>query len=110
MLDSAVRLVTPPSGKLMKKALVAALTLYTCTAGFASSLVTNRLDDPKAVYVTAPTMAGDSSVALQEAIDKASGTGREGIVFVPEGRYAITRTVHLWPGVRLIGYGATRPA
>ena len=46
---------------------------------------------------------------MQAAIDKASGTGREGIVFVPAGRYTVTRTVYLWPGVRLIGYGATRP-
>ena len=30
-------------------------------------------------------------------------------MFVPAGRYTLTRTVFLWPGVRLIGYGATRP-
>jgi hypothetical protein len=30
-------------------------------------------------------------------------------VFVPAGRYTMTRSVFLWPGVRLIGYGATRP-
>ena len=93
----------------MKKALIAALTLCACGTAFASSLITNRLDDPKAVYVNAPATAGDSSAALQEAIDKASGTGREGIVFIAEGRYAITRTLYLWPGVRLIGYGAARP-
>jgi hypothetical protein len=93
----------------MKKAVFATVTLCACATAFASSLITRRLDDPKAVYVNAPTTAGDSSAALQEAIDKASGTGREGIVFIPEGRYAITRTVYLWPGVRLIGYGAARP-
>jgi hypothetical protein len=93
----------------MKKAVFATVTLCACATAFASSLITRRLDDPKAIYVNAPTTAGDSSAALQEAIDKASGTGREGIVFIPEGRYAITRTVYLWPGVRLIGYGAARP-
>src|SRR4051795_13058765 len=82
-------------GKPMKKALVAALTLCACATGFASSLITNRLDDPKAVYMKSPAAADDSSAELQEAIDKASGTGREGIVFIPEGRYAITRTVYL---------------
>jgi len=30
-------------------------------------------------------------------------------VFVPSGRYRITHTVYLWRGVRLIGYGRTRP-
>ena len=28
---------------------------------------------------------------------------------MPAGSYILTRTVYLWPGVRLIGYGATRP-
>jgi Pectate lyase superfamily protein len=67
------------------------------------------LDDPKAIYVDPPATNADSSAALQAAIDKASGTAREGIVLVPAGRYIITRTIYLWPGVRLIGYGATRP-
>ena len=76
---------------------------------FAASVITTRLEDPKAIYVDAPATTADSSAALQAAIDKASGTGREGIVFIPMGRYTLTRTVYLWPGVRLIGYGATRP-
>ena len=54
-------------------------------------------------------MGADSSAALQSAIDRASGTGREGIVFIAAGRYTLTHTVHLWPGVRLIGYGTSRP-
>jgi hypothetical protein len=51
----------------------------------------------------------DDTAAIQAAIDKAKGNAREGIVFVPAGRYRLTRTVYLWPGVRLIGYGSTRP-
>ena len=92
----------------MKKTVLAVVILCLCQTAFAASVITTRLDDPKAVYVDAP-VAGDNSGALQAAIDKASGTGREGIVFIPEGRYAITRTIYLWPGVRLIGYGSTRP-
>ena len=93
----------------MKKAALAAVILCFCTAAFATSVIATRLDDSKAIYVDAPATNADSSAALQAAIDKASGTGREGIVFVPAGRYTITRTVYLWPGVRLIGYGVTRP-
>lgn len=92
----------------MKKALCAAIALCLCPAAFAASVITTRLDDPKAIYVQGPSST-DSSAELQAAIDRASGTGREGIVFVPEGRYTIARTVYLWPGVRLIGYGAARP-
>ncbi len=93
----------------MKKAALAAVTLYLCQAAFAASVITTRLEDPKAIYVDTPARNADSSAALQAAIDKASGNGREGIVFVPTGRYNITRTICLWPGVRLIGYGSTRP-
>ena len=46
---------------------------------------------------------------LQAAIDKLQESKGEGIVFVPQGRYRITRTIYLWPGVRLIGYGSERP-
>jgi len=93
----------------MKKAALAAVTLCFCPVVFAASVITTRLEDPKAIYVDVPATTADGSAALQAAIDKASGSGREGIVFVPTGRYTITRTVYLWPGVRLIGYGATRP-
>jgi sugar lactone lactonase YvrE len=33
----------------------------------------------------------------------------QGIVFVPAGRYRLSRTIYIWPGIRLIGFGATRP-
>jgi sugar lactone lactonase YvrE len=33
----------------------------------------------------------------------------QGIVFVPSGRYRLSRTIYIWPGIRLIGFGATRP-
>jgi Pectate lyase superfamily protein/SMP-30/Gluconolactonase/LRE-like region len=93
----------------MKIAVLAAVTLCFCPTAFAASVITTRLEDPKAIYLDAPATAADSSAPLQAAIDKASGTGREGIVFIPTGRYSITRTIYLWPGVRLIGYGANRP-
>ncbi|RXD05921.1 gluconolaconase [Sphingomonas sp. UV9] len=52
----------------------------------------------------------DDTVALQLAIDTAArATGGEGIVFLPAGRYRISRTVFIWPGVRLFGIGKTRP-
>jgi sugar lactone lactonase YvrE len=110
MLDSAAgcAAVLPVNG--MKRTLLsAALTFYLCAGAFAASVITTRLDDPMAVYLDAPAATGDSSAVLQASIDRAAGTGREGIVFVAAGRYMLTRTVYLWPGVRLIGYGETRP-
>lgn len=95
--------------RAVHKILLCALVLVYAPAIFASSNITTRPDDPRAVYLDPPPANADSSAALQAAIDKAEGTGREGIVFIPEGRYTITRTIYLWPGVRLIGYGAPRP-
>jgi len=81
----------------------------------ASSVFTARLDDPRAVYLDAPELGAqgdgqaDESGRIQAAIDKAESSAREGIVFVPSGRYRLTRTIYVWPGVRVIGFGATRP-
>ena len=97
----------------MKKALLLALAPALVLAPFslhAQSVFTTRLDDPSAVYVsTHADGQTDNTAALQSAIDQAAGTGREGIVFIPAGRYRLTHTLYIWPGVRLFGYGATRP-
>ncbi len=99
----------------MKKSMLCALLLSVASFASASSVFTTRLDDPKAVYLTPQEFGahadgvGDDTEAIQAAIDKAEGGVHEGIVFIPSGRYRLTRTVYLWPGVRLIGYGATRP-
>ena len=74
-----------------------------------------RLDDPNAVYLTHDQFPvrgdgnADDSAAIQAAIDKTQETTGEGILFIPEGRYRVTRTIYVWPGVRLIGYGEKRP-
>jgi len=95
--------------------LLVTLLLGASSVASAASVMTTRLDDPKAVYLTAPEFdvhgdgKADDSAAIQAAIDKAEGNAREGIVFVPSGHYRLTRTVYVWPGVRIFGYGATRP-
>ncbi|MEI9927536.1 MAG: glycosyl hydrolase family 28-related protein [Sphingomonas sp.] len=67
-------------------------------------------DDPRAVRVAgAGDGRADDSAALQSAIDRAAAPGGGGIVFVPAGRYRISRTLFVWPGVRVFGVGATRP-
>lgn len=80
---------------------------------WAASYYTTRLNDPKAVYLDAFGARGDGvaddSEALQRAIDKVYETVVQGIVFVQEGRYRLTKTVYVWPSIRVIGYGAKRP-
>ena len=80
-----------------------------------ASVYTERIDDPKAQYLTQREFSvhadgkGDDTDALQAAIDKVQETTGEGVLFIPEGRYRITHTVYVWPGIRVIGYGAQRP-
>ena len=100
----------------MKKCLLyAAILLVVPSHARAASVLTTRLDDPKAVYLTEHDFGAhadgraDDSAPIQAAIDRAENHAREGIVFVPAGRYRLTRTIYVWPGVRLFGYGATRP-
>lgn len=65
--------------------------------------------DPSAVIVRgAGDGRADDTAALQQAIDAAAKDGG-GIVFVPSGRYRISRTVLLRSGVRVFGVGKTRP-
>jgi hypothetical protein len=52
---------------------------------------------------------GDDAPALQAAIDLVLKQSRNGIVFIPEGIYRLGKTVYLWSGIRLIGFGAKRP-
>jgi sugar lactone lactonase YvrE len=80
-----------------------------------TSLYPVRLEDPGAVYLTAdqfPVAAdgvADDSDALQRAIDQVAARNQAGVLFVPRGIYRFGKTVYVWPGVRLIGYGEKRP-
>jgi hypothetical protein len=51
----------------------------------------------------------DDSAALQQAINTVQEQTNQGILFVPAGRYRLTRTIYIWPGIRLIGFGSVRP-
>lgn len=80
-----------------------------------SSVYPLRLNDPAAVYLTPNHFLvradgkADASAAIQQAIDRVQETTGQGIVFILSGRYRITRTIFVWPRIRLIGYGPTRP-
>ena len=79
------------------------------------SVYTERIDDPLAVYFTPDQFdmvtdgSRDVSDALQAAIDKVQKTIRYGVLFIPEGTYRISKTIYIWKGIRLIGYGKKRP-
>ena len=74
-----------------------------------------RPDDPEAYYFTPenfnirPDGKTDVSEVLQAAVNKVKQEKNFGILFIPEGKYKISRTIYIPPAVRLIGYGKNRP-
>ncbi len=100
----------------MKHAVWLAAVVACCVHSLqASSFYTLRPDDPKAVYLLRDNSSlhgdgvGDDTDTIQSAINKVQETTVQGIVFLPEGRYRISKTIIMWPGIRLIGYGQNRP-
>jgi hypothetical protein len=97
------------------KTLLAAAILSSVVPLFANSYYTARLEDPKAIYLTRDNFpvkgdgVADDSAVLQQAINTVQAKTNQGILFVPEGRYRLTKTIYIWPGIRLIGFGTTRP-
>jgi hypothetical protein len=98
------------------------LLILTCLSGAAlapvmraQSFYPARLEDKAAVYLSDTRFGArgdgiaDDTAALQRAIDTVADTTHQGIVFIPQGHYRLTRTLYVWPGVRLIGYGTQRP-
>ena len=74
----------------------------------AASFYTQRPPDLRAVTVNAPS-GGDDTAFLQQAINKVRDATGQGIVFLGPGRYRLTNTIYIWPSIRVIGYGETRP-
>lgn len=92
---------------------LASILLIALPAWAGSSYYTVRMIDPKAVHLETFGAKGDGvtddSDAIQRAIDRVQETVGQGVLFVPEGRYRMTKTINVWPSIRLIGYGAKRP-
>ncbi|MEQ9824295.1 MAG: glycosyl hydrolase family 28-related protein [Puniceicoccaceae bacterium] len=78
------------------------------------SIYPSGFQDPQALdlrtYSDAAIHSGDDiTQILQQAIDTVAERGTFGIILIPQGDYLLTDTVHVWKGIRLIGYGSTRP-
>jgi sugar lactone lactonase YvrE/polygalacturonase len=84
-------------------------------SGKSHSFYQRRLEDAEAVYFTADKFGikadgkADVSEALQQAINQVKKTTNFGVLFIPEGKYLITKTIYVPQAVRLIGYGKSRP-
>lgn len=83
--------------------------------GKSISVYQKKPNDPEAVFFTSGvfniTTDGkmDVSDALQSAINQLKTEKNFGIIFIPEGKYRITKTIYVPGAIRLIGYGINRP-
>src|SRR5665811_95583 len=81
----------------------------------AQSVYTHVPDDQEALFFTSELFnikangKQDISDALQLAINKLKKERNFGILFIPEGKYLISKTIYVPKAIRIIGYGQNRP-
>ena len=115
LLAPLKRIVGIHSAKSLISFAVAIVSCLLAASVSGQSYYPQKLEDASAVYVTlgsgraAGDGIADDTAALQRAIDKVQETTQQGVVFLPEGRYRLSHTLYVWPGIRIIGYGAKRP-
>jgi hypothetical protein len=79
------------------------------------SFYTQKPEDSTAIYFTPGVfnIKADGSIdvsdVLQQTINLVKTKYNFGIVFIPEGKYLISKTIYVPQAVRLIGYGRNRP-
>lgn len=104
----------------MKRVFNSFILLFIVAAGWAAtvnsvSVYTQRPADSEAVYFTSDNyrIKADGSIDVTDELQRALNDVKEkynfGIVFLPEGKYRISKTIYIPNAVRLIGYGKSRP-
>lgn len=82
---------------------------------FCQSVYELKPNDPEAFYFSPETFnikadgKADVSDSLQSAINRLKREKGFGILFIPEGKYLISKTIYIPKAIRLIGYGKNRP-
>ena len=103
---------------MKRKLILLTLLLLTCISASAvqrKSIYTQKPADPQALYFTTEQFGitndgkTDVSEALQAAINQVKTEQGFGILYIPEGKYRISRTIYSPQAVRVIGYGKNRP-
>jgi len=99
-----------PAALALGLALAAGAAAAAPAAPASTSAYQQMPDDPHAIVVRARgDGVSDDSAAIQQAIDSAANKGEGGLVFLPAGRYRITRSILIPLAVRVYGVGKTRP-
>jgi hypothetical protein len=81
----------------------------------AQSVYTQVPDDQEALFFNSELFnikangKQDVSDALQLAINKLKKEKNFGVLFIPDGKYLISKTIYVPKAIRIIGYGQNRP-
>ena len=101
--------------RIMKR-LVSLFIFLVSISSFASeSVYKEKFDDPRGVFFTEEAFnikadgKFDVTQSLQDAINQLKRERNFGVLYIPEGKYRITKTIYVPGSIRLIGYGAKRP-
>ncbi|MER3373291.1 MAG: glycosyl hydrolase family 28-related protein [Allomuricauda sp.] len=95
--------------------LLFAILFSTSFTGTAQSFFKQKPDDPEALYFTPESFnikadgKQDVSVEIQNAINQLKREKNFGVLFIPEGKYLISKTIYVPKAIRIIGYGKNRP-
>jgi hypothetical protein len=91
------------------------LSCFQLNAVQLESVYTQRPKDQEAFYFTPENYGfktdgkADVSEALQFAINQVKKEKGFGILFIPDGKYRISKTIYVPSAIRLIGFGKNRP-
>lgn len=95
--------------------LISILFSFQLAAQNSKSVYTQKFNDPEAYFFTSENYSiktdgkTDISSELQKAINQVKTEKNYGILFIPEGKYKISKTIYIPKAIRLIGYGENRP-
>ena len=95
--------------------IIVIILFFTSFVMNAQSVYTSVPDDDEAFFFTVESFdikadgKHDVSDALQLAINQLKKERNFGILFIPEGKYIISKTIYVPKAIRIIGYGQNRP-
>ena len=110
--------INNPAKHIMRKFLTILLCLsvigpFTASAGV--SVFTQKFDDARGVFFTEADFGiradgkFDVSDALQAALNSIKEERGFGTLYLPEGKYRVSRTIYVPGSIRIVGYGKKRP-
>jgi len=101
--------------KLVRFFAVVVLMAVACSAFAGVSVYSQKFDDERGVFFTEEAFGikadgkMDVSDALQDALNKLKTERGFGTLYLPEGKYRISRTIYVPGSIRIVGYGKNRP-